>query len=329
MKTIHVIPLLLTLVYAQNGTVIRVDPLRCISIYGLETNLRNTVCSWAHPAEYYIEKLHEMGFNTLRIPFSAQYLVERNYDVLDRIIHKAEELHMQIVLDLHRIGNSYQEPDPDKGISESTSISHRDGLMNWMATILTRYFQSPAVIGINSWNEYTGMSSKYKHDWDKYVFDMVESMFPGRFLYFATGLLWSGILSGFSLEDLPYRDRIIYSVHKYHFSGTGDRADWEGSFGNAFPPHKMVVGEWGFRDPEDVWWGENFANYLAEKKIHNNCFWTIAHSGDTGGLWWDNCNDINYNKLSIIKKTWASPGQPRTLRGNETEVPGYSIVVAT
>lgn len=297
------------------------DNIRCISIYGLETDLRNTVCSWAHPVEYYISQLHTMGFNTLRIPFSAQYLQERNFEIMDRIVQKSTQLGMQIVLDLHRIGNSYQEPNPDQGIQDSKSgIQSRDQLLNLVSVLLTRYYNSSCVIGLNSWNEYTQTNAKYKHDWDQYIFDMVENMFPHRFLYFATGLMWSGVLSGFSLEDLPYSDRIIYSVHKYHFSGTGDRADWEASFGNAFPPEKIVVGEWGFRDPEDIAWGTAFANYLTEKRIHNNCFWTIAHSGDTGGLWWDNCEDINYNKLKIIQTTWITNTKVRALRGNTTGV---------
>lgn len=276
-------------------------PFKCISIYGLETNLRNTVCSWKHPAAYYIEQVKKLGFDTLRIPISIQYITESNYDVLDGIFHSAEEHQMHIILDFHRVGNNRQEETWDKGIDENSFVSNEDEMLNFMLTVVSRYSDSPALLGMNSWNEYTGRDVNYKKKWDIRVFNQIENSYPNRFLYFAVGLFWGNTLSGYSLEDLPYKDRIIYGVHKYHFSGTGDRSDWESSFGTLYPPEKIMIGEYGFRDPEDMWWGKAFVSYLQEKKIKNHCFWTIAHSGDTGGLWSDDCENLNQNKLAVIK----------------------------
>lgn len=281
---------------------IRPDNFKCISIYGLETNLKNTVCSWRHPATYYIEEVHKMGFNTLRIPVSMQYVTEGDMAVLDSIVDKSDELGIQVFLDIHRVSNEYQQPTPDKGIEEYSGIGSRDDFMNQITKLITRYRSRRSVIAINSWNEYTGMDVGYKVGWDTQFFNVVESVLPGRFILISTGLLWGGILSGYSLEHLPYSDRIVYSVHKYHFSGSGDRSDWESSFGNAFPPEKILIGEWGFRDPEDMDFGNRFSEYLLEKQLVNQCFWTIAHSGDTGGLWYDDCQNVNQNKLNIIKK---------------------------
>lgn len=272
-----------------------------ISIYGLETNLRNTVCSWKHPATHYIERVHELGFNSLRVPVSIQYLVEGNYDVLDSIVTKAGELEMQVFLDIHRVANAYQQPDPDKGIQEYDQVATRDELFNFVLTMLTRYFHDPAVVAVNSWNEYTGTDVNYKHEWDRSFFNMVESAFPGRFILIATGLLWGGLLVGFSLEDLPYKDRILYSVHRYAFSPPATVAGWDASFGTVYPPERIVIGEYGFRDPEDMWFGRDFAKYLKDKGIKNHFFWTIAHSGDTGGLWMDDCENVNWAKYDIIK----------------------------
>jgi aryl-phospho-beta-D-glucosidase BglC (GH1 family) len=286
-----------------NGTEYSFRPrnFKGISIYGLETNLRNTVCSWKHPSSYYIEKLHELGFNSLRVPLSIQYLVEGNYDILDSIVAKAGELDMQVYLDIHRVSNAYQQPDPDKGIVEFDQVSDRDEFMNFVITMLARYFHNPTVVAILSWNEYTGTDINYKRGWDRNFFDVVEQSFPGRFLLVATGLLWGGLLVGYSLEDLPYSDRILYSAHKYHFSPPANPQGWDSSFGNVWPPEKIVVGEWGFRDSEDLWFGRDFAKYLKEKGIKNQFFWTIAHSGDTGGLWLDDCETINWTKYDIIK----------------------------
>lgn len=106
---------------------------------------------------------------------------------------------------------------------------------------------------------------------------------------------------GINLEHLPYSNRIIYSVHKYHFSAPANPAGWDASFGSLFPPEKLIVGEWGFRNPEDMWFGRDFSNYLISKKIKNQIFWTVAHSGDTGGLWKDDCQTIDMEKYNIIK----------------------------
>lgn len=290
--------------YSTNTSSLREkhEPIKCISIYGLETNLKNTVCSWKHPAEYYMTKVKELGFNSIRIPVSLQYIVENNFQVLDTIYYTAELIGLKVVLDFHRVSNNRQEEDPDVGIREYNGIQNRQDYINQVIKIISRYEKYTCFIGINSWNEYTATNKQYKEDWDAFVFNAIEASFPNRFLYYTTGLLWGGLLQGYSIESLPYHDRILYSVHKYHFSGTGDRSDWDNSFGNSFPPSKLVVGEWGFRDPEDMEFGRQFTDYLLEKKIYNQCFWTIAHSGDTGGLWYDDCENINWNKYNIIKK---------------------------
>jgi hypothetical protein len=155
------------------------------------------------------------------------------------------------------------------------------------------------VLCLNS--EYTGTDVHYKEEWDTFIFNKIENAFPGRFILATTGLLWGGLLVGLSLENLPYANRIMYSTHKYHFSSPATREGWDASFGNVFPPEKLIVGEWGFRDPEDMWFGRDFARYLLDKKIKNQFFWTVAHSGDTGGLWQDDCDTLNMAKYQIIK----------------------------
>lgn len=149
--------------------------------------------------------------------------------------------------------------------------------------------------------QYTGRDIEYKKKWDIKVFTAIEEAYPKKFIYFPTGLFWGNTLSGYSLENLPFSDRVIYSIHKYHFSGTGDRADWDSSFGSIYPGSKLIIGEYGFRDPEDMEWGKSFVSYLQEKGVKNHCFWTIAHSGDTGGLWKDDCETLNTKKVDVLK----------------------------
>ena len=264
------------------------QPKNCkgISIYGLETNLRNTVCSWVHPATYYLDKLKGLGFNTIRIPLSVQYMVENNFDVLDSMVSYMDANDMQWVLDVHRVGNDYQQANPDVGIKEYNGVSDRDELSNQVIKVIARYQYNKSLIGTNTWNEYTGMDANYKRQWDSLLIGIIEESFPMRLVYFLTGLNWSGVLTGFTMEDHPLHDRIIYGVHKYHFSGSGHRDDWEGSFGNAFPPDKINIGEFGFRNPEDLEFGREFVAYLLEKKIRNWMFWTVSPRRPMEGLFW-------------------------------------------
>jgi hypothetical protein len=95
--------------------------------------------------------------------------------------------------------------------------------------------------------EYTGTDINYKREWDIFFFNRIEEAFPGRFLLIATGLLWGGILAGYSLEDQPWASRVIYSTHVYHFSGFANTTYWDWSFGNTYPPEKLLIEEWGFR----------------------------------------------------------------------------------
>ena len=124
-----------------------------ISVYGLETNLRNTVCSWKHPAEYYLGKCKELGMNTFRIPISIEYLVESDYRILDNIVRYCDENDLQVIIDFHRVSNDYQQPTPDVGIKEYNGVATRDEMVNQMIKILQRYTNNVSVVCINSWNE--------------------------------------------------------------------------------------------------------------------------------------------------------------------------------
>ena len=273
-----------------------IEHLRCLSIYGLETTLKDFVCSWVHPVDFYVHQASELGFNSLRIPVSIQYIYEGNFEKLRSVIDSAANHGMVVVIDFHRVHSEYQEPTPETGISLD------DYILN-VLNLLAEFQMYENVVGLNSFNEYQGTDVNYLREIDTRIFDAVENSFPGRFFYFATGTRWGGNLSEFSLEDLPYADRIMYSVHKYPFSGSADRDDWEKSFGTLYPPGKLVVGEFGWKDSDEEW-AKRFIAYLKSKNITNSCFWTVAHSGDTDGLWFDNCNDLNHRKYEVLRELW-------------------------
>lgn len=281
-----------------------------ISFYGLETPLENFVCSWVYPVEHYMAELKTLGFNVFRLPFSYEYYMKGDLSKMDDFIDQAREHEMDVILDLHRIWNSHQGPTPEEGVT-------LDIIIDMWLHILKRYENHTNVVGHNVFNEYQGTDIGYLTSYHKRVFNVIENTFPNRYMHYACGYLWSGIIKGFTLEDLPFHDKIKYSVHKYYFSGTADERDWEESFGNEFPADKLIIGEWGWKqqNSNELDWATRFIAYLRKKGIRNTGFWTIAHSGDTDGIYFDDCININYDKYNLLKTLWDR----RLLRGLPTD----------
>lgn len=285
---------------------------KCISIYGLETEARNFVCSWAKPVEYYVDKLNQVGFNTLRIPFSMQYIEENNFNHLDHVVNIATQYNISVVLDMHRIFDDHQDATPfDHGVTKERFINA------WL-NILGRYYYKPVVKSCNVYNEYQGTDIQFLTQYSKEVLLAMEKQYPNRYTYYLTGYAWGGSLDGFSVEDLYFSDRINYSIHQYWFSvpqganpDTYDyETNWKKAFGNN--TNQLVIGEWGFKNEErDMKWAKRFIAYLKKNDIRNTCFWTISLSTDTDGLWKDDCLTFDYEKFSLLQTLWID----RRLRG--------------
>jgi hypothetical protein len=283
--------------------VMALDTFRCGSIFGLETDHRGFMCDWEKPVDYYVKTMNQLGFNSLRIPFSYQYIQEGNLQQLDHVVSLANQYNMSIILDFHRIWSNTQQPTPfDFGVSEQQFTDA------WIL-LLTRYQFEPSIIGGNIWNEFVPTDVSYLTAYSRRIILKIESLFPERYLHFVTGTNWSGSLRGVTLEDLPFKNRIYYSVHKYSFSGTADREDWEKSFGNVgLPLNRIIVGEFGWKGDvaPQVEWSSRFMNYLLEKNITNTCYWSQSQSGDTGNLWSNNCVDFHWDNYFKLKKFWDS-----------------------
>ena len=287
--------------------------IRGINFYGLETPRKDFVCSWAHSVGWYVDKLAELGFNSLRVPISLEYAMDEKCYKLQQVLSAAESHGMTVVLDMHRIFPDRQSYSPEeKWVTLDTFIK------GWK-TVLKAHGDSPALVGVDVFNEFQGTDAKYWNGVLRKVVTELEQEFPGRFIYYVGGCNWGGNVHDINLEDLPFSDRVRYTIHKYHFSGR-DRTDWDYSFG----PYadKLMVGEWGFKTQvqEEKEWALRFTSYLVERGVTDNYFWTIAHSGDTDGLWYDDCENINWEKYEIIKSVWrrepvGSGGLRRVVHG--------------
>jgi hypothetical protein len=282
--------------------------IRGYNFYGIETPRRDFVCTWQNPVSYYIDKLAELDFNFIRVPFSLQYVEANDFSKMDGFFDAVKK-HPQvsIVLDLHRVYESHQGATPFEGGVSLTRFTDA-----WKK-ILNRYKDFSQLVAVDIFNEYQGTDAIYWNSVAQQITDKIEDEFPNRFTYYVGGWIWGGNLHGISLEDLPYANRINYTIHKYVFSN-GDENEWNYSFGDH--KNKMNVGEWGFKTElqNEVNWAKRFIAYLKKIDVRNSFFWTIALSGDTNGIWHDSCQEIDWYKYDIIKSLWYDEPPQRNLR---------------
>ena len=276
--------------------------IRCMNFYGLETTRANFVCDWQHNPSWYLEKLkYDMHINTLRIPFSYDYVYRNDWVALDQFVANAQRLNMRIIFDYHRTYATHQGPIPEEGIS-------RDQFVACWLIILSRYQHYDNVFGVGIFNEIQYNNDfQYANDLHQHVIERIEDEFPGRFSYFAGCPNWGGNCSGMELSHMPTWDRTYIEVHKYIFSGNSNPSDWDKSIPPSIAPEHWFVGEFGWKHdvPIEREWAETFISYLYERNITNACAWTIAHSGDTEGWWKDDCETFNWGKAGLLTSLWS------------------------
>ena len=91
-------------------------------------------------------------------------------------------------------------------------------------------------------------------------------------------------------------------------------ADWQTLFGQFYPAHPVVIGEWGGKygtgtsGQKDVTWQNALVDYLLSKGIHSTFYWTYTpNSGDTGGILDDNLN-VRQDKMALLRRLWGNGG---------------------
>lgn len=270
--------------------------IRGASLFGLETALGNTDCSWQHNASFYMEELARRNFNWLRIPFSADYVVAGNFSIMDEMILQASLLNMSVLLDWHRNTNVYQDD-----WLEHTSLEE---YLRLYSVLMDRYEKNSAVKMIGLFNEYKGSNDTYWKEQMGFVLNVFETRYPVRFYWLVGCPEWSSVCGGMDWSGLPYASRVFVDHHKYAFQPItmDDKDRWETTFYH--DTRQSIIGEWGYRYPEDRDWAEKFVDYLKDKQIQNSFFWcAVTDSGDTGGLW-KQCEVFEEEKMKLIQFLW-------------------------
>jgi hypothetical protein len=276
----------------------RGHPIRCLSFSGLETERYDLQCTWVKPVEYYLDMVKHLDFDTIRLPFSKQYVDNGDLSKMDNFIQQTYLRNISVILDYHRTFNSHQGADIYEGGATLDQF-----IATWLR-LLDRYVQYPNVIGHNAMNEPTGSDPQPILYWTGALFDAVEKRFGNRYQHYVTGTMWSSNLRGMSLEDRPYHDRIYYSLHIYPFSNPSNEESWEWNLAG-IPVEKLIVGEFGGVLPKDEKWIDSFLAYVHKKGIQHTCFWNLVMSRDTTNIVSDaDCMTINWDMYNKLKQVW-------------------------
>lgn len=286
---------------------------RCVNFYGIETEAAKPVCSWVHDPSWYLNELvKKMHIDSIRLPFSYQYVSCGNFTSMDNIIHAAYVQNISIILDYHRGYADKQGPRPvEDGISEF------DWGTIWLL-VLNRYQQYPNIKALTLFNEWQDMDRKEAEDMQLRLVREIEIEFPGRYEYMLGCVDWGKNCAGMytSLSNEPFFNRTYVEVHMYAFIKY-TMNQWEEIFPKK--PLRTFVGEFGWiNNEQETEWAKVAIRWLKRKQIFDVCFWTLAHSADTGGLYKDDCITEETTKMDMFNSLF----DPLTcLRGRNSQRP--------
>lgn len=272
-----------------------------INWFGFETEYKNLMCTWTNDIEWNINKIKELDFNYIRLPFSLEFVNDGNWEEMDNFFNIAYEYDINVVLDFHRLHSTHQSFRPyDK------HFTFDDFLDTWRI-ILDRYKSYPNLKGVDIFNEYQGNNVVEWNNLSRQIVSFIENQFPERFDYYVGGVRWGGNLYGVKLDDLEYNNRITYTIHKYWFSDGIDVEAWAATFDKK--NHKLIsVGEWGYKTDGSEFekkFAIEFVDWLKENNIRDTFFWTWTYnSGDTGGILKDDCTTVDYEKVRLLHDLW-------------------------
>lgn len=263
-------------------------PIRCVNFYGIETERKAPVCDWQHEPQYYLEQLKAgYGLNTIRLPYSRDYVLGNDFRKMDALIDTCQSLNISVILDYHRTYCTHQGKTPTEGITLGQFLDTH-------LTLLNRYQNK--IWGVSVFNEIQITDSNYTNRINHMVANAIESQFPNKYQYFFGCANWGHDCSGITIPK-EFENRSFIDIHQYAF--TDNQTTRNSTFPLYIPASRYFIGEIG-ANQHDMPWFRNYLSYLLSRNISNLCLWTIAHSGDTGGLWKDDCQTLEHEKVDLL-----------------------------
>lgn len=284
--------------------------MKCMNYYGLETESYDLVCSWKHQPWWYLDRLkNDMNIDTLRIPFSAEYVSRGNFTNLDALMIDSQRVGFRVILDYHRTNSSHQSKHPG---AESTL---REFVDVW-TTIIDRYLAYPNLWAVDLFNEPQDVDAEWMNVFNHRLVSTLEFRYSGRLVYILSCPEWGSDCRNIDL-DIPGVEpaRVKVGIHLYPF--TSGALSLDSLMSKHIPANRWVVGETGYNinDRQHAEWFSFFVGYLKKRNVTDVCLWTIAHSSDTGGWFDDNCETLLTKKVQALTPLWG--GVPTARRVNQ------------
>jgi aryl-phospho-beta-D-glucosidase BglC (GH1 family) len=92
-------------------------------------------------------------------------------------------------------------------------------------------------------------------------------------------------------------------------------ANFEILFGQFYPEHPVVVGEWGGKygtgrsGQLDVQWADAFVDWMVSMGMSDTFYWSYTpNSGDVGGILDDQLH-VRSDKMALLQRLWGTSGQ--------------------
>lgn len=85
--------------------------IRGTNLYGFETEHSSLACDWVSSYDQILANVQVLGFNTIRLPWSHDYIHNTNTSAMDSFFEAVKKTSLDVVLDFHRIVNYQQAPN--------------------------------------------------------------------------------------------------------------------------------------------------------------------------------------------------------------------------
>lgn len=217
-----------------------------VNWFGLETGSFAPHGLWARNYREMMDQMKQLGFNTIRLPFSNDVLNTANkpggidygknpdlqglsgLQVLDKVVEYANKIGMKVILDRHR-----PTKDGQSELWYTSSVSESKWIEDWKS-LVRRYKDNAAVIAVDLHNEPHGAAcwgcGDTARDWklaaeragnavlseNNNLLIIVE----GIQTYGSHWYWWGGNLEGVknAQVNLSVPNRLVYSTHDYPHS---------------------------------------------------------------------------------------------------------------
>lgn len=249
-----------------------------VNWFGFESGNAAPHGLWTRSYQDMMDQMKDLGFNTVRLPFSSDMLhaatasgIDYNLNpdlqgltplqIMDRIVEYADEIGMKVILDHHR--SSAGDGTSENGLWYDSAHSEAQWIADWQM-LAERYADEPAVIGADLHNEpYNGTwGDGSATDWAAAAERAGNAIgtVNANWLIFVEGIgtyegenyWWGGNLMG--VRDRPVEldvdNKLVYSAHDYGNSVYAQPWFQGSDFGDDLPQKFEEM--WGYIYRENI-----------------------------------------------------------------------------